>query len=429
MKAIDSILDTSGDPELAHHQWKILSTLIPKNLFGTSGFLSFLSLLGNTHFLIEFLQKHPSVLPGLLKSRYLSKLKPKALMENEIGAQLQTPTPSPAVLKKILRLYKYREMTRIAIRDLAGLAPFEDIGLELSSLASATLETALRTLLPKKNHFVVLGMGKLGGEDLNFSSDIDLIYAYHQDPKAPLLHESLSRTAENLTHIIHEKTEDGFVFRVDLDLRPEGRSGPIIHTDEALMTYYEVKGAPWERSALLKARPVAGQEALGEKILHDLAPFIYRKSIDTTTVQEIKSMKKKIHDELVKSRSKGYNVKLGKGGIREIEFFVAAFQLIYGGKDPKLRERNTLKTLQYLSETGLLPSEDSLKLREAYVFLRKTEHRLQMLEERQTHTIPTDPPSLLALARRMGFKNREELEKTLQTMTTRVNDCFEGLAP
>jgi glutamate-ammonia-ligase adenylyltransferase len=335
-------------------------------------------------------------------------------------------------------------MTRIAARDLSGLAPFEEIGRELAALAAASTEIAVRSAAEivrsaegnsgaaASAPFVVLALGKFGGEDLNFSSDIDILYVHGR----PLVPEAASRTvfehfcrvSETVTRLLHERTEDGFVFRVDLDLRPEGKSGVIVNSVDALTSYYEISGAPWERAALTKARPVAGDSALGLDVLSQLEPFVFPKLIDTASIDALKKIKGKINAELKKSKSGGFHVKLGLGGIREIEFFVTAFQLIYGGKDPALRERNTLRALALLRERGLVPEVDAARLENAYIFLRKIENRLQMEEERQTHRLPTESAHLQALARRMGFADSASFEQALREKTGFVADCFERLA-
>jgi glutamate-ammonia-ligase adenylyltransferase len=240
--------------------------------------------------------------------------------------------------------------------------------------------------------------------------------------------EHFCRVSETLTALLHDRTEDGFVFRVDLDLRPEGKSGVIVNSIDALTSYYEVSGAAWERAALTKARPVAGDSELGHETLRQISPFVFPRLIDTNAVADLKAMKSKINAELKKNKGGGFHVKLGAGGIREIEFFVTAFQLIYGGKDPEFRERHTLTALRLLSRKGLVPAEDAARLQDAYLFLRRIENRLQMEEERQTHRLPTTAADLEALARRMGFSGSGPFVESLLSQTEFVAACFERLA-
>ena len=282
-------------------------------------------------------------------------------------------------MKRALRRLKHREMTRIAARDLAGLSPLPEVTEDLSALASATLDAAVRfarrtisgkagepmAVLPdgtrRPCRFVVLGMGKLGGLELNFSSDVDLIYLYETDqgeveggPQPLSLHQYFVRLGETVSRIISEATEDGFVFRVDLRLRPEGTRGELVNSLRAAEIYYESWGQTWERAALIKARPVAGDLSLGEEFLRSLVPFVFRKYMDFTSIEEIKGMKDRINQAAVRGRKGERDLKLGAGGIREIEFFVQAHQLIYGGKEPSLRLRGTLETLEALSRLRIV---------------------------------------------------------------------------
>src|SRR5512138_695450 len=221
-----------------------------------------------------------------------------------------------------------------------------------------------------------------------------------------------------ITRVISQVTEDGFVFRVDLGLRPEGKGGDVAISLNSAEVYYELWGQSWERAAMLKARPVAGSIPLGEELLKRLEPFIHRKYLDYTLIEDMMAMKKKIDASLAREREGEYNIKLGRGGIREIEFFIQALQLVYAGKNPTLRERNSLKALAVLRDGRLIKDEDCVALADAYRFLRTVEHRIQVVQERQTHSLPKKDEEFAALARRCGFlrKNgaerfREELER------------------
>lgn len=441
MNDLEKILRTSGDPALAEFQWKSLEPLLSRSLWKQPGTAPLLKLLGNSRFLVAYLVKNPPALRELATSPYLLKPKDAERMTLDLRVIFaKNFTGTPASAQKILRHYKYREMARIAVRDLAGLAPFEEIGRELASLASASIEFARRASVhlhagPRAAipPFTVMGLGKLGGEDLNFSSDIDILYLYDLEKSERLRHrkdlfEVFGRIAETTTRILQEKTEDGFAFRVDLNLRPEGKSGPIANSLEALTLYYEISGAPWERAAWIKARPIAGDRNLGERVLRAIEPFVYRKTMDLSVISELKKMKEKIEEELRKSKGSGFHVKLGEGGIREIEFFAQAFQLVYGGKESRLRERNTLRALEALKELGRVPAAEIDRLKEGYLLLRRIENRLQMLDERQIHTLPTERPELLALARRTGFSDSESFLEAIREKTEFVAACFERLA-
>lgn len=397
------------------------------------------SLLEQSRFLAAYLRTRPKVLKETTASPWLRMPKDEKRMRLELGGRFERDfdgTLSSA--QTILRDYKYREITRIAVRDLGNLAPFEEIGRELSSLAAASIEwasrAAFRILGGKEKQippFAVLGLGKLGGDDLNFSSDIDILYVYRpagaeDSPREE--HGFFTRASEQITRILNEPTPDGFAFRVDLGLRPEGQNGPLVNPINALRDYYEISGAPWERAALTKARPVGGDPAVGGEVLREIEPFVYRKTLDMSAAADLKKMKEKINAELAKSGRGGFHVKLGRGGIREIEFFATAFQLIYGGKETRLRERNTLRLLDVIALLGLVPGEEITRLKEAYIFLRRIENRLQMAEERQVHTLPTAREEQTVLSRQMGFEETDRFLETLQEKTAFVASCFERLA-
>lgn len=368
-----------------------------------------------------------------------------------------------AALQRILRCFKRAEIIRIAARDLNGLAPLEEVMAELSDLASSTLQLACevcRAFLirdhgvplltgaegtPREADMTIIGMGKLGARELNFSSDIDIIYFYESDQGETAgipsltggrkgvisLHAFFNKLGELVSKALSQVTEDGFVFRVDVGLRPEGKSGDMAVSLRSAEIYYESWGQSWERTAMLKARPVAGSLALGERLLKTLQPFIYRKYLDYNLIDDMKQMKQKIDASLARSREGEINLKLGRGGIREIEFFIQALQLVYAGKSPKLRERNSLKALDTLLGAGLLGAEDHRQLKEAYCFLRTVEHRIQVVQERQTHNLPTKPEELLALARRSGFRRvdglarfNKELEQHRNNVSTIYGNLF-----
>ena len=214
---------------------------------------------------------------------------------------------------------------------------------------------------------------------------------------------------EAVTRIISEATEDGFVFRVDLRLRPEGTRGELVNSQRAAEIYYESWGQTWERAALIKARPVAGDLPLGEEFLRSVVPFVFRKYMDFTSIEEIKGMKDRINQAAVRGRKEERDLKLGVGGIREIEFFVQAHQLIYGGKEPSLRLRGTLETLEALSRLRMVTEREQEELSDAYVFLRRLEHRIQVYRERQTHALPPGADDRRRLARTMGLEDPQAL--------------------
>jgi glutamate-ammonia-ligase adenylyltransferase len=367
-------------------------------------------------------------------------------MLDELRRQTEDASDFTALLKA-LRCFKRAEILRIAGRDLNGLAPLEEVTAELSSLAAASLQIAhdvCRQLLvrehgiplmpsekgPQPADMTVIGMGKLGGNELNFSSDIDIIYFYESDngetsgitdssgdTKGVIsLHAFFNKLGEMISKALSLVTEDGFVFRVDVGLRPEGKSGDMAVSLRSAEIYYESWGQSWERTAMLKARPVAGSLELGEQLLKTLQPFVYRKYLDYNLIEDMKQMKQKIDASLTRSMEGETNLKLGRGGIREIEFFIQALQLVYAGKNPHLRERNSLKALGTLLAARLISEEDHLRLSDAYRFLRTVEHRIQVVQERQTHNLPTKDDEILALSRRSGFMRTNGLERFRETL-------------
>jgi glutamate-ammonia-ligase adenylyltransferase len=342
-------------------------------------------------------------------------------------AELSAAGASPGTpqFSALLRRHKRRHVLRIGARDLLGLAPVGETVRELSALAEGTIEAALRDARAQLERdyggfapddplrFVVFGMGKLGGGELNFSSDIDLVYLFAGGrsqslggPRGALAGPAYAtRSSEIVTRALSEVTGEGFVFRVDLRLRPEGQNGPIVNSLPGAIVYYESLGQTWERAAMLKARPVAGDLDLGWTFLEEIAPFVHRRFLDFTTVEEIQEMKARVDSHHSRARL-DRDVKLGPGGIREVEFIAQAFQLVHGGRDQRLRSRSTLETLRALADRGLLERGEMAGLSEAYLFLRDVEHKLQIVHERQTHLIPADPDEERLLARRLGYHLR-----------------------
>jgi glutamate-ammonia-ligase adenylyltransferase len=398
-------------------------------------------LCGSSPFLVNLMYKSPDILSWLFLENGIDLSRSAGAMQASVQASVDESTDFTA-LQKALRCFKRREIVRIAARDLSGLAPLEEVMRELSDLASSTLQVAYQVCrrclnrdhgvplvvgedaVPAEAEMTVIGMGKLGGRELNFSSDIDIIFFYESDrgetagvesgagKKGVIsLHAYFNKLGEMISKALSQVTEDGFVFRVDVGLRPEGKSGDMAVSLRSAEIYYESWGQSWERTAMLKARPVAGSLALGEQLLKTLQPFIYRKYLDYNLIEDMKQMKQKIDASLARSREGEINLKLGRGGIREIEFFIQALQLVYAGKNPKLRERNSLLALDALLAAKLLGEDDHGMLRDAYRFLRSVEHRIQVVQERQTHNLPAREEDMLALSRRSGYLRAGGLER------------------
>ncbi len=355
---------------------------------------------GSSPFLTNIICRKPAHFQELFLDRRIEIRRIETEMLALLRAQAGDKTGYRDLLP-LLRRFKVAEVLRIAARDLNGLATLEEVTAEITALAAVTLQIACevtrRELIAeygtplmqtsygeKEAELTIIGMGKFGGRELNFSSDIDLIYLYSADEgessgiaggpgrvsgKIPL-HTFFVKQAEMITRALSQVTEDGFVFRVDLGLRPEGKSGEMAISLHSAASYYEYWGQSWERAAMLKARPVAGSLELGEQFLAGIEPFIYRKYLDYDLIEDMMAMKKKIDASLAREKEGEYNIKLGRGGIREIEFFIQALQLVYAGKNPLLRRKNSLEALTALKEARIITDEDYNSLAEAYRFLR-----------------------------------------------------------
>jgi len=343
----------------------------------------------------------------------------------DVDALAHATASDPAAAARELRRWRQRAYLRIGARDLWRLAPIEETFESLTVTAESAITGAAAAaraqleaeygplLLPDgaPNRFAVLGFGKLGARELNYSSDVDLVFVHEAegDPSRGGSRGSLptpgycTRLAERTAKLLTEVTEDGFVFRVDLRLRPDGMNGPITNSLLGTLQYYEALGQTWERAALFKARPVGGDRDLGAQLLAELEPFIYRRTLDYTMIADLERMKARVEEqEQGKGRSER-NVKLGPGGIREVEFLVQSFAMVHGGKDRRLRERSTLALLRVLVEVGLLPRADGDALARAYGWLRRVEHALQIDEDRQVHVLPSDPGAREVVARRLAL--------------------------
>lgn len=365
---------------------------------------------------------------------------------SEPSAHDLVDTISTDTFRRLLRLYRNREMLRIAVRDLAGLASLEATLADLSALADVCVQRALAFFYelqtrqwgipvdPEGNplHLVVLGMGKLGAYELNFSSDIDLIFAYACDgqtagPDKTTTHEEFFvRLCRMLMQTLSAKTADGFVFRVDARLRPFGEAGPLALSFDRMEAYYQAHGREWERYALIKARAVAGDLEAGRRLLSKLRPFVYRRYLDYNAFESLRDMKQRIAME-VKSKGLHANIKLGAGGIREIEFFGQIFQLIRGGVEPELQHRAILKIIDHLVSRNYISRQTGTDLLQAYRFLRLVENRLQAYRDRQTHQLPSQTPDRDRLACSMGFSQWDSFEQRLTHHRQAVHHHFNAL--
>ncbi|MBB3563935.1 glutamate-ammonia-ligase adenylyltransferase [Rhizobium sp. BK512] len=361
-------------------------------------------------------------------------------------------TPGESQVMSRLRIVKRRVAFLVALADLARIFDGRATTAWLSELAEASVTAAIDHLLLSTHEsgklklknvaapsegsgVIVLGMGKLGASELNYSSDIDLVVFFDEEagivPDPDDAIEIFPRMMRRLVRILQERTADGYVFRTDLRLRPDPGSTPLAIPVDAAMIYYEGRGQNWERAAFIKARAVAGDLAAGEQFLRGLVPFVFRKYLDYAAISDIHSIKRQIHAHKGHGAIavKGHNVKLGRGGIREIEFFVQTQQLIAGGRMPALRSRVTEETLAELTRAKWIDAETRDELIEAYWFLRDVEHRIQMVRDEQTHLLPETDAELKRIAFMMGFTDTpsfsERLVEVLKTVERRYADLFE----
>jgi glutamate-ammonia-ligase adenylyltransferase len=393
--------------------------------------------------------REPARLGRVASDPYLRREKPGPRLAAELARRLEgTPEDEPHQFAALLRRVRSDELVRLGCREF-GLGTQDEVGRELARLADVCFDAAIafhdRALrarwgapryldddgIERDAELCVIGMGKLGGEELNFSSDVDVIYVYSSDEGHAgerTLHEYMGELCRRVTAAIGEVTELDVVFRVDLRLRPEGSRGPIANSLPSMERYYEAWGRPWERQAWLKARPCAGSRALGARVLATLEPFVFPRSTSPRIFEDVAELNTKIKAELDASGiDAGFDVKNGVGGIREIEFFAQALQLLHAGRRRELRTRSTLATLEQLLFAGIVSASEQRELTEAYRFLRHLEHARQLESGRQTQRLPTDPDALGLLARRLGFAELAAFARALAHHTERVTALFATL--
>jgi glutamate-ammonia-ligase adenylyltransferase len=352
-----------------------------------------------------------AALPHVLgSSTFLAR---QLLQHPEWLAELAGPLPEAPSERAVdddwdaIREAKYRGLLRIAARDLLA-RPFEHSLRELSDLADRCLTAALACAARETEVEApaLLALGKLGGRELNFSSDVDLLFVYETPTAAdPLEHNhAVARLIRRLKTALELRGNDGFGYRVDLDLRPEADTGVLANPSDVALTYYETFGAEWERQMLIRLRPVAGPRGVGEDFAREIAPFVYRRLIDPGVMRSVRDMKARIEDERRRAgRNLELDLKEGPGGIRDVEFLVQSLQLFFGGRDLALRTGNVLDALSALAQLSHLPEATAEALTSAYVWLRRAEHALQLAEEQQTARFPAERSAQIALARRMGY--------------------------
>ena len=397
----------------------------------------------------ETCQRKPDLFLSLIDSGSLYK----SLEENELNHELSQfldGCENEDTLISRLRQFRQKHQLRIIFRDLNRLAPMTETTADVSAMADSCINQACDWLYndccktigtpwgsedgnpPRQQFMTVLGMGKLGARELNLSSDIDLMFCYPSKgetqgaPRTLTNQEFFIRLGQRLIKVLDCQTAEGFVFRVDMRLRPYGQSGALALSFSAMEQYYQDQGRDWERYAMIKARVITGNKADGEQLLDMLKPFVYRRYIDFGAISALRDMKRMIQREVAR-RSLQNNIKLGHGGIREIEFIVQSFQLIHGGRDRSLQQRALLGVIDELESSQYLPAQVCQELREANEFLRNLEHALQAVADQQTQTLPSTEEEIQKLAWVMGFENLTRFMDHLDSIRNKVSHHFEAI--
>lgn len=389
---------------------------------------------------------HPEAFEALLKSGDLQRTYAKDYYLQTLQSQVAGLTDDEDALAKTLRHFRQREMIRIIWRDFLRLAPLLETTNDLTLLAEACINVALDFLHKKlvselgkpvtsdgeEQRMLVIAMGKMGAHELNISSDIDLIFAYPEagetcgGPKSVSNQEFFTRLGQKLIAALDQQTVDGFVFRVDMRLRPYGQSGPLVQNFAALEEYYHAQGRGWERYALVKARIVSGQAEDIEQLQNILQPFVYRRYLDYGAIESLRDLKRQINQQVVRKGMQD-NIKLGAGGIREVEFFAQTFQLIRGGRINALQTQSLYQVLNCLVAEQIISETDQQELWAAYEFLRNTEHVLQGIGDQQTQQLPIDELAQLRVAKVMGFTQWTDFLHQLDYHRHQVHGHFNNI--
>lgn len=408
---LDASFDPAMDLRLMHEAPSYAVTLV--------------TILDQSHYLTDILCRNSQFMLWLWQEAELDKARNRGECLEELLGQIAAFDRFEPQCQS-LRRYKRREFLRIAARDIVRHKSLASVTEDLSNLADASIETALTIARPEllrrygeprqadgaPARFCVLALGKLGGRELNFSSDIDLLFIYSGEgettggeSKAVSNAEYYQKLGERLIRALTEVTSEGRVFRVDMRLRPHGKLAPLAVSIEGAVAYYESVGAAWERQALIKARPAAGDMALGEEFIERVEPFVFPRYFDDDTLEAIRQIKQQTEAQTGERGETAIEVKKGHGGIRDIEFTIQMLQLLNGGRLPETRERGTLDAIHALERRALLTPFEATTLSSNYTFLRLVEHRLQIEGSQQRHTLPSDPAALDAFARRIGYES------------------------
>jgi [glutamine synthetase] adenylyltransferase / [glutamine synthetase]-adenylyl-L-tyrosine phosphorylase len=391
--------------------------------------------LGDSVFFTDILVRDPSLFRWLTATGVLHRTDLAPDLREEV-VRFAEAFPRPERNLDAVRRLLRREILRIGVQDVLRLAELQTLTRQLSELADITIDATLAVALNQMKskygvvpdeQFAVIGLGKLGGRELNYSSDVDLLFVFGSDGTTSGLscshHEFFVELAERLVQNLTRSTSEGHMYRVDMRLRPEAGAGSLARSVPDYMIYYESRGELWERQMLLKARTVAGSQELGKRFLDALDPFVYPRTFMEHPAESIARLKGRIEANI----GDAANVKLMAGGIRDIEFTIQALQLVNGGRNKSIRTGNTVDAIDALRAASLLGPDEARSLKEAYVFLRTVEHRLQTMHNTQVHVVPPDPLSRSILARRVGLADGEQLLKEIERHRSHVRKVFDSV--
>ncbi len=433
------VLSRTPDPDMALNNWErfINSLVSPEFHYGL--LLSqpmrleiMLNIFSSSQFLSDTLVRHPGYLDWVTTPELLHEIRDHQALRDELTKALESSGDFHEWLNRMRRLRR-REILRVGIRDMYLKIPVRIIMEELSMLAETILETALKAVMAKVGQdgatdLCVFALGKLGGHELNYSSDIDLIIVYEPSSGKDQELQRLwaRRTAENLRADLSSHTQEGYCYRVDLRLRPFGQAGELVQRTSWLVDYYAKHASLWEVQAALKMRPIAGSQGLGDEIMGKMKEVLVQKREPRQIFEGIKQMREKSQKAISESLTRTFDVKTGLGGIRDVEFLVQGLQLAHLYQYPELLEQNTLLALDKLASTGILEKQDAIALSEDYIFLRRIEHFLQIMEDRQIHYLPPTSEEMEALSKRLlGVEGtKEQLSEKIQASTHRIRTLF-----
>jgi glutamate-ammonia-ligase adenylyltransferase len=412
----DDVLALAPDPDLAAASWE----RVAKNALGRELLLrddirsQAITVLGFSAAAADLLVRHPDEVEALADVSQRSR----PTLDDEVARDVGRLGAVAG-----LRRFRRRALMRIAARDLAG-APVEEVVREVSDVADACLDLAVDHAAPEARPGVI-GLGKLGGLELNYGSDVDVLFV-HAD-QGPDAQERAERRAASVIRLLSEPTADGIALRVDAALRPGGRAGALSRSLEATVAYYATASATWERQAMVKARAAAGSLELGEAFVAQIAPIVYPEHLEPSAIDEVRRSKVRLEDYIRQRGKEFVEVKRGRGGIRDIEFAVQLLQLVHGRRDPSLRSPNTLDALGTLADEGYVAGGDAAVLADAYRFLRRLEHRLQMAHDIQTHELPATRHARTTVARSLGLEDADALQTEYDRTTSAVRGIHERL--